>query len=100
MTRLVADTAKKAPKLALWLEHNIPEGLTVFQLPPAHWTRLRTSNPIERALQQEIKRRTRKVRVFPNHASLERLVSAILVEIDEKWSTAQVPYLTPANTEA
>ena len=34
------------------------EGLTVFTVPPAHWTRLRTSNPIERALQQEIKRRT------------------------------------------
>ena len=97
--RLVADAAQKAPKLAFWLEHNIPEGLTVFTLPPAHWTRLRTSNPIERALQQEIKRRTCKVRVFPNDASLERLVTAILVEIDEKWRSSQVPYLTWTNTE-
>ena len=40
---------------------------------------------MERSIQQEIKRRTVKVRVFPNEASLERLVTAILVEIDEKW---------------
>ena len=39
---------------------------------------------MERAVQQELKRRTSKVRVFPNDASLERLVSAVLVEIDDK----------------
>ena len=43
---------------------------------------MRTSNPMERSIQQEIKRRTVKVRVFPNEASLERLVTAILVEIE------------------
>ena len=49
--------------------------------------RYRTSNPMERPIQQEIKRRVVKVRVFPNEASLERLVIAVLVEIDEKWAT-------------
>ena len=49
---------------------------------------------IERSIQQEIKRRTVKVRVFPNEASLERLVTAILVEIDEKWATTDKPYIT------
>jgi len=49
-----------------------------------HRKRLHTSNPIERSVQQELKRRTAKVRVFPNEASLMRFVSAILVEIDEK----------------
>jgi len=48
---------------------------------------LRTSNPMERAIQQELKRRTVKVRVFPNEQSLERLVSAVLVESDEKWGS-------------
>ena len=48
---------------------------------------MRTSNPMERAVQQEIKRRTQKVRVFPNEASLIRLVSAVLVEIDDNWVT-------------
>jgi len=40
-----------------------------------------------RAIQQGIKRRTSKVRVFPNEAALLRLVTAILVEIDEDWAT-------------
>ena len=71
----------------------MPEGLAVFTLPEHHRRRLRTSNPMERAIQQEIKRRTIKVRVFPNEASLERLVSAILVEIDDKWATADKAYI-------
>ena len=55
---------------------------------------MRTSNPIERAVQQEIKRRTQKVRVFPNEASLLRLVTAVLVEIDEEWATTDRVYIT------
>ena len=54
---------------------------------------MRTSNPIERSIQQEIKRRTRKIRVFPNEASLLRLVTAILVETDEQWAASQKPYV-------
>jgi transposase-like protein len=92
--RLLEAYREGAPKLAAWLEKNIPEGLAVFSLPERHQKRLRTSNPMERAIQQEIKRRTVKVRVFPNEASLERLVTAILVEIDDKWQTADKPYIT------
>jgi transposase-like protein len=54
---------------------------------------MRTSNPMERAVQQELKRRTVKVRVFPNEESLERLVSAVLVEIDEKWAVDAKAYI-------
>ena len=93
LRQLVAGYRDKAPNLAQWLEDNIPEGLAVFILPEHHRRRLRTSNPIERAIQQEIKRRTFKVRVFPNEASLERLVSAVLVEIDDKWATADKVYI-------
>ena len=71
----------------------MPEGLTVFSLPEPHRRRLRTSNPIERGVQQELKRRTVKVRVFPNEESLERLVSAVLVEIDEKWAVDTKAYI-------
>ncbi len=92
--QLVAAYREPAPKLANWLEKNIPEGLAVFALPERHHKRLRTSNTMERSIQQEIKRRTVKVRVFPNEASLERLVTAILVEIDEKWATNDKPYIT------
>ena len=83
----------KAPELAAWLETAIPEGLAVFTLPEHHRKRLRTANPIERAVQQELKRRTAKVRVFPNSASLLRLVTAVLVEIDETWVASTQPYI-------
>jgi len=93
LRRLVETYRDKSSKLAAWLEGNIPEGLAVFTLPEHHRRRLRTSNPIERAVQQEIQRRTQKVRVFPNEDSLERLVSAVLVEIDDKWAVADKAYI-------
>ena len=93
LAELVESYREKAPKLAGWLEKNVPESLTVFSLPERHRRRLRTSNPIERAIQQEIKRRTVKVRVFPNEEALERLVSAVLVEIDERWAVETKPYI-------
>lgn len=73
-----------APKLADWMEVNIPEGFTIFSFPREHQRKLRTSNVLER-LSQEIKRRTRVVRVFPNEQSCLRLISAILMETSEEW---------------
>ncbi len=93
LTELVATYRDPAPKLAEWLEENVPEGLAVFSLPEHHRRRMRTSNPMERAVQQELKRRTVKVRVFPNEASLERLTSAVLVEIDDKWAVDTKAYI-------
>lgn len=90
---LIASYREKHPNFALWLENNIPEGLAVFSLPEAHRKRMRTSNGIERPIQQELKRRTSKVRVFPNVDSLERLSTAVLVEIDEKWETETKAYI-------
>ena len=97
---LVVRYRKDAPKLAGWLETAVPEGLAVFKLPKEHRRRMRTSNPIERSIQQELKRRTQKIRVFPNEASLERLVSAILVEIDETWTASLQPYVNWNNVDA
>lgn len=77
-----------APKLAEWLEANVPEGLTVFALPPSHRRRLRTTNMLER-INREIKRRTRVATLFPNEASALRLVSAVLMEISEEWETSR-----------
>ena len=78
----------KAPRLASWMEQNIPEGFTVFMLPDAMRRRLRTTNMLER-LNREIKRRTRVASLFPNEASLIRLVSAILMETSEEWETSK-----------
>ncbi len=90
---LVQRHAKSAPALSQWLERNVPEGLAVFSLPEQHRVKMGTSNPIERTVQQEIKRRTVKVSVFPSSDALLRLVSAVLVEIDEKWAASNQPYI-------
>ena len=55
--------------------------------------RLRTSNPIERAVQQELKRQIVKVRVFPNDQTLLRLVTAVIVKIDETWACDNKAYI-------
>jgi transposase-like protein len=81
-----------APKLAEWLEPNVPEGLAVFALPPSHRRRLRTINMLER-LNKELKRRTRVAGLFPNEGSALRLVSAVAMEISEEWETNR-KYLT------
>ncbi|MBW8012135.1 MAG: hypothetical protein FVQ83_12990 [Chloroflexi bacterium] len=54
-----------------------------------HRRRIRTSNVLER-VSQEIKRRTRVIRIFPNEASCLRLVSAVLMEISEDWVTGRI----------
>jgi putative transposase len=95
LKQMIARYQKPAPALATWLEENVPEALTVLGYPPPHRRKLRTTNGLER-LNQEIKRRTRVATLFPNEASLLRLVSAVLSEISEisdEWET-QRTYLT------
>ena len=89
LKEVVATYAKSAPKLAVWMEENLPQGLTVFVPPPAHQTRLRTANAVER-VNQELKRRTRVARLFPNEASLLRLLSALAGEISEDWEAGKL----------
>jgi len=84
LQKCVTKYSSSAPKLAEWIEENIPEGLAVFALPAKHRKRMRTTNMLER-LHEEIKRRTRVARLFPSEASLLRLVSAIEMEISEDW---------------
>ena len=97
---LLAKTVQKyatlAPRLSSWMETNIPEGLTVFAFPVAHRRLLRTTNGLER-VNQEIRRRTRVVGIFPNEASCVRLVSAIAMEISEEWEAGKA-YLSLLET--
>ena len=90
LRKFVNNWAKKAPNLATWAEDNIPEGMAVFDLAltRAQRRRLRTTNSLEN-LNQQIKRRTAVARLFPNEASLLRLVSAVLMEISEEWETGR-----------
>ncbi len=77
----------KYPKLVDWVEGSIGETLTFYRLPRAHHKHLKSTNMLER-LNEEIKRRTRVVRIFPNTASCERLVRALCVETHEAWLEA------------
>ncbi len=89
LARMVQKYEKSASKLAAWMETNIPEGLTVFDFPAEHRRRIRTTNGLER-VNREIARRTKVVGIFPNEAACLRLVSAIVMEIDEDWQTGRV----------
>ena len=75
-------------KVAEHIEEHIEECLTCLAFPESHRRRIRTTNGLER-LNQEIKRRTRVVRIFPNRASCLRLVTALAVEQSEEWITGR-----------
>lgn len=77
----------KYPKLCDWVETNIEETLTFYRLPAQHHKHLKSTNMLER-LNEEIKRRTHVVRIFPNEASCLRLVRALAVEMHENWIEA------------
>src|SRR5436309_14746762 len=71
-------------KLTGWVEENIDETLTFYRLPRQHHKHLKSTNMLER-LNEEIKRRTHVVRIFPNAESCLRLVRALAVETHENW---------------
>lgn len=77
----------KYPKLCNWVEENIEETLSYYRLPLAHHKHMKSTNMLER-LNQEIKRRTHVVRIFPDAASCLRLVRALAVEAHENWLEA------------
>lgn len=76
------------PALACHAEEHIEECLTCLTFPEGHRKRIRTTNGLER-FNQELKRRTRVVRIFPNRGSCLRLVSALAVEQSEEWLTGR-----------
>ena len=77
----------KYPKLCDWVEANIEETLTFYRLPRQHHKHLKSTNMLER-LNEEIKRRTHVVRIFPHEASCLRLIRALAAEIHEDWIEA------------
>jgi putative transposase len=78
---------KRYQKLCDWVEANIEETLTFYRLPRQHHKNMKSTNLLER-LNEEIKRRTLVVRIFPNTASCLRLVRALAVEMHENWIEA------------
>jgi putative transposase len=77
----------KYAKLVAWVEENVEETLTYYRLPRAHHKHMKSTNMLER-LNQELKRRTLVVRIFPNAASCLRLSRALAIETHEGWLEA------------
>jgi len=90
---LVVDVYQQhKPRIADYVESQLEDTLAVLALPEKHRTRMATNNLLER-LSQTIRQRTRVVRIFPNEASALRLISAVLQEVHEDWTTGH-RYLT------
>jgi len=93
----------KYARLVTWVEENIEETLTFYRLPRQHHKHLKSTNMLER-LNEEIKRRTHVVRIFPNAESCLRLIRALCVETHENWLEAHrylnMDYLRELKKEA
>jgi putative transposase len=92
LKRILDRFKSRAGKFCEWLEEHFTEGLAFFDFPKEHWKKIRTVNVVER-INQEQKRRTRVVRLFPSVASCERLVITIAMRIHEEWASGK-KYLT------
>ncbi|HLV06203.1 MAG TPA: IS256 family transposase [Croceibacterium sp.] len=80
----IAKWSGRYPKLVDWVEETIEETFTFYRLPRRHHKHLKSTNMLER-LNEEIRRRTYVVRIFPNAASCRRLVRALAIETHENW---------------
>jgi len=87
LTQWLERWGTRYPKLCEWVEENIGETFSFYRLPLQHHKHLKSTNMLER-FNEEIKRRTRVARIFPNEASCLRLIRALAVETHEGWLEA------------
>ena len=87
LAQWLAKWSPRYPRLTAWAEQTIEETFTFFRLPRQHHKHLKSTNMLER-LNEEIRRRTYVVRIFPNAESCLRLVRALAVETNENWLEA------------
>ena len=84
LARWLTKWQAKYPKLTDWVEAHIEDTLTYYRLPQQHHKHMKSTNMLER-LNQELKRRTHVVRIFPSSDSCLRLIRALAVETHENW---------------
>jgi len=88
LQQFVADLTEKYPRVADLLETECEDALACLNFPSQHRRRIRTTNGLER-FNQEIRRRTRIIRIFPNRNSALRLIGALCMEQSEEWLTGR-----------
>ena len=89
VAHLTADRWRvRAPRVAERLEEELEDCLACLSFPAEHQRRIRTTNGLER-VSQELKRRTRVVRIFPNRAACLRLITALAAEISDEWESGR-----------
>ena len=86
--QIISKYEDKAPRAMTLLDEAFDDVTAVLILPFKYRKKLRTTNMVER-LNQEIRRRERVIRIFPNEASVIRLMGALLIELDEKWQSGR-----------
>jgi len=86
---VIESYQEKYPRIAEKLSNDAEDVLTCFNFPASHRRRIRTTNTLER-FNQEIKRRTNVIRIFPNADSAIRLISALAIEQSEEWMTGRM----------
>ncbi len=88
LAKTIQEFEGVAPKASRILEDGFDDVIAVMYLPEKYRRKLRTSNGLER-LNEEIRRRDRVIRIYPNEASAIRLIGALLMEVDERWTSGR-----------
>jgi putative transposase len=88
LEQVLESNESKAAKAMRILEAGFEDATAVLMLPERYRKCLRTTNGMER-LNEEIRRRERVIRIFPNWESVVRLIGDLLMEIDEKWASGK-----------
>jgi transposase-like protein len=86
--QLVLRLEEKYPKVAVWIDENIESCFTVFHLPVEHRRKMKSTNMLER-FNEELRRRSRVIRIFPNSDSCLRLAASLCQETSEIWETGR-----------